>query len=550
MLDVVAYRHSRSSGKKHSRYEHKHKRRKSPLPSDVSRTRRREGRATDTFTDNPSDKSSAKSSKHVSSSQGQEKAEKRTRIVLQIFEEVLQNGVVVDSKMKESVFTAAGGFVPWPLSCQDKESAQRQLQSEVGQEGGKSRGGGVAGKNPVTAAVDRAKQSKSTKPDTGGGGGGGVKRSSSQKAQQEPGKRLKGEGKSEGIDDDEDRRIEMASTLLSLQTESPVKKVERQDNFHEVIFQPLKEGNSVMAKWTDKNFYAGSLSVNLGDGRWHVVFDDGGKKAVNESDIISVPHLSIGQSVMATFSDGSLCLKGMVKQPLYDKTRLFYFVEYNDGSRNVTEKFSRRDIFLTADLAAALLNRQSKGSDKLSKFADVDLNNIIPKRSRQSAQSKAVDGSTDDSETESTSSGKTAARARKPVHGKAVCVSATPARTQPKSPIERKSSGRSENGEPAPSPVSVPTEPVVVAAAILPNHESSSQDLLGPIPAEGSVLFGGMTFLLTTADAGNSSDNADSGRSSTLFDIPHLIRQIEAGGGRVHQTLENAQVTVCLACPS
>ena len=93
---------------------------------------------------------------------------------------------------------------------------------------------------------------------------------------------------------EEDRRIEMASTLLSLQTESPVKKVDRQHNFHDVSFQPLKEGNSVMAKWTDKNFYAGSLSSNLGDGRWHVLFDDGGRKAVNESDIISVPHLTIG----------------------------------------------------------------------------------------------------------------------------------------------------------------------------------------------------------------------------------------------------------------
>lgn len=365
-------------------------------------------------------------------------------------------------------------------------------------------------------------------------------------------KKSKSEGKE--TENDEDRRIEMASTLLSLQMESPVKKVDRQENFHDVIFQPLREGNSVMAKWTDKNFYAGCLSSNLGDGRWHVVFDDGGKKAVNESDIISVPHLSIGQSVMATFSDGSLCLKGIVKQPFYEKNRLSYHVEYNDGMKSVTEKFSRRDIFLTAELAATLLNKQSKGSDKLTKFADVDLNNIIPKRSRLSAQSKPLDGSTDDSEPESSSSSsaKNPIKSRKTVHLKSTSTNnsspavVVPSKSLPKSPVDKK---------PIPAPVedkervveTVTSTPVVSQAADV-KPEDEVVDMLGPIPGEGSTLFQGMTFLLTTADAGNSADAADSGRSSTLFDIPHLIRQIEAGGGRVHQTLENAQVSLSFVC--
>ena len=473
-------------------------------------------------------------------------AEKRTRIVLQVFEEVLQNGIVVDSKVKQTEFITAGGSIPWPPLCQSPEledSSRSQNQGDIS-EIVKHRTNLAA--KPLAVASEKTKHAgKTAKVRIAESG---LKRSSHKIVHSSASKRVRSEGKSLDVDNDEDHRIEMASTLLSLQTESPVKKVERQDNFHEVIFQHLKEGNSVMAKWTDKNFYAGSLSSNLGDGRWHVLFDDGGKKAVNESDIISVPHLSIGQAVMATFSDGSLCLKGVVKQPFYEKNRLFYSVEYNDGSKNFTEKFSRRDIFLTAELAATLLNKQSKGSDKLTKFADVDLNNIIPKRSRLSAQAKALDGSTDDSETESISSSvKSSTKIRKFVNSKSSAGSSsipTLSKALPKSPIERKPDPINENGGKSPQEKvkNATSDNIIPPAPMATITPENSQDLLGPIPEEGSALFKGMTFLLTTADAGTANDTADSGRSSALFDIPHLIRQIESGGGLVHQTLENAQV--------
>lgn len=534
---------SRSSGKKHNRYpDHRHKGRKSsPLPSD-SRSRKHESQISE----------SAGDSNHKSQSKQKistNAAEKRTRIVLQIYEEVLRDGVVVDSKVKQTEFITAGGSVQWPPVSQTIEVEDTGRSEDQADNSEIMRNRSNCDPKPAIISEKSKHAAKIPKPEPG------QKRSSHKSVEVIASKRVRSEGKSVEIDNDEEHRIEMASTLLSLQTESPVKKVERPDNFHDVIFRPLKEGNSVMAKWTDKNFYAGSLSSNLGDGRWHVLFDDGGKKAVNESDIISVPHLSIGQAVMATFSDGSLCLKGLVKQPFYEKSRLFYFVEYSDGSKTFTEKFSRRDIFLTAELAATLLNKQSKGSDKLTKFADVDLNNIIPKRSRLSAQSKALDGSTDDCETESVSSSvKSASKTRKVVSSKSLGCSSgityATTKTLPKSPVERKPAPPhvSENGENSPQKVtkatSEKTAPHPAPEATVPPE--NPQDLLGPIPEGGSTLFKGMTFLLTTADAGNANDAADSGRSSALFDIPHLIRQIESGGGLVHQTLENAQVRFSL----
>lgn len=184
---------------------------------------------------------------------------------------------------------------------------------------------------------------------------------------------------------------------MSEPRESPTSTITAQEhdadaNFAIAKFGPISVGQNVMAKWTDKNFYSGKVLKDNGDSRWQIVFDDGGKRSIHETEIISSPYLCIGQAVMATFADG-FCLRGVVKRPFYENSNLFYEVEYHDNSNRQTacERFAKKDVFLTSELGVALLARQAKHTpENASKFAGVDLNNIIPKRVRVTAQ-KPVD---------------------------------------------------------------------------------------------------------------------------------------------------------------
>ena len=274
---------------------------------------------------------------------------------------------------------------------------------------------------------------------------------------------------------------------------------------------------------------------------------------------------------------------------------------------------------MTPDLATSLLNTQSKGTagldGKMSKFADVDLNNIIPKRSRTVASnasvavksgtsSVSIEASTDESETETTS--QSSSQSSSPAHssqGKQTSSSvhhksdhhhhksSSGRRSQMKqssnpsyspSKISRRDSESNHStssslGHEGPVSASVTSTPVKSITSTVPvvtaedkegNKETSTtnaetavsqaapplnntenmvynnpqEDLLGPILPEGNTLFQGIAFLLTTADATGNTSDTEQGRSTAPFDIPHLVRQIESGSGRVFQTLEEAQV--------
>lgn len=526
------------------------------------------------------------------SDSGQNVAIKQTRIILKVIEEILVDGVVVESTVNtDKEIITQGGCIPWsghsakiaddvseaPVSTSTIANNRKEVSQKSSRNSSKEEKSKV--KSSSKSRNENSKRPHNLKADVG---------TSSKKPKKEV------VDESEESEDDR-RMIETASTLLALHTEgTPVKMKAsspvQEYNFSDLVFQPLKQGNSVLAKWTDKNFYPGVLGTSLGDGRWNILFEDGGKKIVQECDIISIPHLTVGQVVMATFSDGSLCLKGMIRKGFQENGRVFYEVEYNDGSRVVVDKFCKKDIFLTHDMAAPLLNKRGGGNDKMSKFADVDLNNIIPKRSRTSALSKPLDGTDSESESQhataavhspaarsSTSSSTQKPRSRthnkKSSHNHSSSSRLSSTSTAPSTPLRRDSNN--SNHSTTSSLEGLPTsfgQPTLTAikevspkerkdkAEPLPSStqpasstsvtSTPSNQLLGPIPDEGTGLFQGIAFLLTTADATgnpNDSDKDGQGRSTAPFDIPHLVRQIECGGGRVFQTLEEAQV--CLFVP-
>lgn len=564
-------------------------------------------------------------------------AEKQTRIILKVVEQVILNGVVVDEQVKETEMVTEGGKIPWTtpvvpstasvvtlvaspsLATSMKEEPVQTTQTSLSVSSSninKESKPEVCVNEETTVATPVSKgkdsSSKTSKSETSTGRPRGrppstnkgdkrnmkeYKSHSKSESSSKKVKRLAVEASSEESDDDHRRMRETASALLELQSDSsssPAKKVKsnekssqplgQNNNFTSLTFLPLKQGTTVLAKWTDKNFYAGKLVTDLGEGRWSILFDDGGKKTVHDSDIIAIPHLTIGQVVMATFSEGALCLRGVIKGGRYESGgKLFYDVEYTmDGSKMVTDRFSKRDIFLTSDLATTLLNTQSKGTQagldgKLTKFADVDLNNIIPKRSRTVAQTSTkkdgssltpatIDASTDDSETEASSYSSSSSHHAK-AHGKAamkthshgspskiksshMSISST-ASTSPRMRRDSESnhSTTSGLGHEGASHVAIPVtqaQQPILQTIQLQTNESPQDQILGPILPEGSKLFEGIAFMLTTADAsGTSNDDRDGqGRSSAPFDIPHLVKQIESGSGRVFQSLEDAHVSL------
>jgi len=234
---------------------------------------------------------------------------------------------------------------------------------------------------------------------------------------------------------------------------------------------------------------------------------------------------------MVSFNEG-FCLRGVIKRAFYDKSKLFYEVEYNDNSnkRLVTEKFARKDTFLTHELGMALLSKQMKNTpENASKFADVDLNNIIPKRSRHTAQVKLNDdaSSADDESDAAFVTPKSKSKKLKPQNDDDP-VTLNNTKSPPKYVHYEEGATMHNNTENA-------------RRAQAPDMEL----LMGPLPPLGSGIFQGVAFLLTSDDGGFNvvNDNElNAGRSAAPFDISYLSEQIENGGGRVYETVEEAQV--------
>jgi len=269
-----------------------------------------------------------------------------------------------------------------------------------------------------------------------------------------------------------------------------------------------------------------------GGGRWTICFDDGGKRTIHESEIISLPILCSGLSVLISFSSG-FCCPGVIKSHYMgvdentdeEEEEPFYRVEREVGvdKNKIIDEISVHQIFLTPELAAILLRKQKRSPHTI--FGGVDLNNIIPKKARVSkpqASNKEVPSSSSAEEDQV----KTFPRKEKKTHWKQ--KQSTPEGPVTKIvPFSKKSSSMRNRKS---------------ISKTLPQTEL--EKLLGPLPKEGNRMFSGLGFLIIAKKnheqmEGEMDPNA--GRS-TPFDPPYLIRQIECGAGTYFENLPEAQV--------
>lgn len=500
-----------------------------------------------------------------SSSLPQGQAEVRTIIKLRILDQIVVNGTVVKETVKEEEFVRKGGTIPWPertfssLSSISSPHSQNQTSltsgnlADVSNSDMKSSTANGHDKNlaaTVPISLPNKANSHSQKTTNGPSKSSSNLRNPRAKRPRnvEPTANKKHKTVEVEVESEEVRR-ETASTLLSLQLD----RVERSDSDEQVVspkiredfnkqqFLPFGLGCQVMAKWTDKNFYPGKIIQNQGENRWQIVFDDGGKRTVHESEIVGVPYLCIGQVVMVTFSE-DLCLRGVVRKPFYKGAELWYEVEYNESSNKPLsiEKFKRKDVFLNNELGIAILAKQAKLTpDNVSKFADVDLNNIIPKRSRQTALTKPAE------EPDDVSCDAPIAKVKSKKATIKVDVTI----------VDQASNRPKPNTSKPPLVVEVPT-PKTINTLDGTNPPVESRTLmvseeLGPLPKEGSGIFQSIAFLLSTAENDKKKDDDNAGhaqnernKSDVPFEVYYITKQIEQGGGRIYLDLEEAQVYI------
>ena len=364
------------------------------------------------------------------------------------------------------------------------------------------------------------------------------------------------------------------------------------------IFKPIVMNQKVLAKWNDKNYYSGTVISKENDSKWRIGFDDGGRRMVRENEIISIECLPKGQQVMCVMhSHANYCAKGIVKSHRFDmiSNEKYYLIEYIVNLKYLETEYSEKDVFLTGDYALSLLSRRKQNLSD-SKFADVDLNNIIPKgRARiafkneknlndmpTTSSAAAADSSLNDktlakleienndsnsnlstSSTNNSSATTTSSSTKKSTNKKSKTTVAIANKQQQNSllneadaelsptvnlnALNSKSNLSNLNNLDLKEQDTAKNEAISVIQKeeedlkliSFKNDNSFDDNLIGPLEIN-PTLFKGFSFLLSFEDQKEGSDEIAG--FSIPFDLDHLTKQIKNGSGLILDKYEDTKV--------
>lgn len=342
--------------------------------------------------------------------------------------------------------------------------------------------------------------------------------------------------------------------------------------FEDPIFKPIDVNQRVLAKWTDKNYYSGTVLSKENDSKWRIGFDDGGRRLVRENEIISVEFVPRGQQVMVSYSV-DYASKGIIRSYRYNSTnnQAYYLIEYVVNLKCVENEFNAKDVYLNAEQATSLLNRRKPNMND-SKFADVDLNNIIPKRARISNKNlndlsnSSLNSSTNDAKTPLTTELEMLDNdSNSNLSCSTVNSSTTNSSTTKKSSKKNKPNSTTSkqqnisfnedtqsstinqlNVSTKSNSLELDFKLDSVKDSKTDNKPSKNDELftydesmlLGPIPK--SSLFKSFAFLLSFEDEKPNSEEVAG--YSIPFDIEHLTKQIKSGSGLILDKFEDIKV--------
>ncbi|XP_076648812.1 uncharacterized protein LOC143356758 [Halictus rubicundus] len=340
-------------------------------------------------------------------------------------------------------------------------------------------------------------------------------------------------------------------------------------SFSQTIADDLLIRKTVFAKWSDNNYYPGTV-IDKVKTKYKVNFYDGKNKVLIEDFIITIPKvLREGLSVYATTGNDDYGSCGIIVDVHTVNNDVYYTVETDEGEKL---KVQVKDIFLSSDQAQVLkeeLNSDSKNLLLTPKhLGQVSLDNMVDgkRRSRRigtpvfsTPKSKATSHS---QHTPATTTAKNMAEPSLPsVSGLASTV------TKDKKPVSESDGVSSDSNASVkdeissigvqPEIIGTPHEQIVKGPQSRikskPRSKKKVDDeqtiaTFGPIPSKDSNLFEGMSFILTCAPLETldryqsdikdcSSDPGTENEeewSKKPFVRDRLIAQISAGNGKVY----------------
>ncbi|XP_033335111.2 uncharacterized protein LOC117225554 [Megalopta genalis] len=318
-------------------------------------------------------------------------------------------------------------------------------------------------------------------------------------------------------------------------------------------------GKDVFAKWSDNNYYPGTV-IDKVKTKYKVNFYDGKNKVLIEDFIITIPKvLKEGLSVYATTSIDDYGSCGIIVDVHTVNNEACYTVETDEGEKL---KVQVKDIFLSSDQAQVLKEEQNSETKSLpitpKHLGQVSLDNMVDGKRRSRRIGTPV-FSTPKSKTMQVSSSAKHLIAEPSVSGVAS--------TKDKKLVSESDGVSSDSNVSIkdettymgvqPEIIGTPHEQIVKGPQSRIKSKPRSKKKIddeqtiitfGPIPSKDSNLFKGMSFILTCAPLETldryqsdikdySSDPGTENEeewSKKPFVRDRLIAQITAGGGKIY----------------
>lgn len=344
-------------------------------------------------------------------------------------------------------------------------------------------------------------------------------------------------------------------------------KAEHTDNASNTVDIPVKPlphaaeddliGKNVFAKWSDNNYYPGTVIDKIKT-KYKVNFYDGKSKVLIEDFVIPIPEaLKDGLSVYATTSTDDYGSCGIIVDVKTVNNEVYYIVESDEGQKLQVQI---KDIFLSSDQAQLLKEEVSADSKSLpatpKHLGQVTLDNVVDgkRRSKRIAtpgfstpKTKSVQTPTSKNVAEPSVSGITSTMKKEK---KVLPESDGTSSDSNVSIREETSIGVQPEiiGTPFEQIVKGPQNRIKSKSRSKKKEDEETIKTYGPIPSADSSLFKGMSFILTCvaletidryqADSRDYSSDAGTENEEEWVKKPfirdRLNKQIKAGGGKVY----------------
>ncbi|KAL7830983.1 hypothetical protein SRHO_G00304850 [Serrasalmus rhombeus] len=277
-------------------------------------------------------------------------------------------------------------------------------------------------------------------------------------------------------------------------------------------------GLRVMAKWSSNSFfYSGTITRDLGENRFRLLFDDNQECEVQGKDILLCDPIPMETEVTA-LTEEEYFNTGLVKGHKFQGSELLYCVE-KDGQ---STWYSRTAVILTMEQGSRLREQFGLGpyepSTPQTMASDISLDNLVEGKRRRRGNGTET-GTPTRSATNSP---------RTP--GKRKLASSTE--------DERTPAKRGRRGGGARAGLRMAVCNTSGSGAELPSDPNDLLVTHGPLP-ESADLFMGFVFMLTASSENDresnqtTSDGEEEHVPTAPYNKRYTERQLEAGGGMI-----------------